>query len=154
LVEGRNLIKEAIMAKAKTTKRRTHRAYRAHRAQKASAKSAKHETSAMRGEVELKLKADPASPRRASFKKRLDGIMRDPVLWHGVPVSYVKQISRNEPGYDPNALMVLIEDKDGNQFQVPIEEISELYVPPTTVTERPKRVPHETFVGGVRTPTA
>ena len=141
----------AAKAKAKASSKSTRgrkASTRAHKAQVTA--SQKRMSEAMRtGERTVTLRRDPAESE--SFKNRLDGVLRDPVLWNGVPVSYVKQVSIGEPGYDPNARMVLIQDKDGHQNVVPIEEISDLYIPPIHAVERPKRVPMATFLG-IRTP--
>jgi hypothetical protein len=129
-------------AKAKATKAKAGRgrkaSTRAHKAQVTASK--KRMTEAMRtGERTLTIKRSSAETE--SFKNRLDGVLRDPVLWNGVAVSYVKQVSIGEQGYDPNAKMVLIQDKDGHQNVVPIEEISDLYIPPVHAVERPRNFP-------------
>jgi len=144
------MVKKAKATRGRKAKTKAAKSAHAVHARGAAAREAADAANyAKTGERTMTLRRDPAE--RESFKNRLDGVLRDPVTWGGTAVSYVKQVSIGEPGYDPNARMVLIQDKDGAFHVVPIEEISDLYIPPIHAVERPRRVPMATFLG-VRTP--
>lgn len=87
-----------------------------------------------------------------TFPERNDGIIRDPVLYNGKPVSYVKQLSAGDPGWEADRKMVLLQEEDGTTIVAEHAEISDLYVPMQAAVERPRRVPEATDLPKTRTP--
>ena len=152
------------MAKAKVTRRKTRatratkQAARLHRAQQAAGPQDRDDVMPFQGQPHgapaPKAKAQELTRtfRRAytdvgPFKQKRDGVMPDPVQYKGNTVEFVKEISRGEEGWSPDEKMVLLQDVDGHIFRVPFSEISDLYIPPVAVTERPRRVPSKTYIG-------
>lgn len=77
-----------------------------------------------------------------------EGIIRDPVMYNGEPVSYVKDIGVNDVEYDPNVRQVLLQPLTGKRVVVPAKEINKDNNVRTENERTPDRRPELTFPTG------
>lgn len=84
---------------------------------------------------------------------RREGIIRDPVLYGGVVVSYVKDIGTQDPGYDANVRQVLIATPDGKTQVVPEADILREKKKAVTEEMEHDRVPDRTLPDNPANPT-
>lgn len=80
---------------------------------------------------------------------KLEGVIRDAVMYKGQPVSYVKDIGVHDISeYDPHVRKVVLHTADGETLVVPAAELNVEVTPPVVPQMRPKRVPELTFPKG------
>ena len=89
-------------------------------------------------------KEDVKHPTRPPMSDEMEGIVRDPVIWNGKTVSYVKDIGTQDREYNANVRQVLIQIPGGGTQVVPESEIlREKTIHPSEQTQlnRPDQAP-------------
>lgn len=86
-----------------------------------------------------------ATSEQRPVNDRNEGILRDPVMWNGEAVSYVKDIGNGDPGYNANLRQVLIMKQDGTEQVVPETEILRDRKAAVQETSEPDRRPDLTL---------
>lgn len=91
----------------------------------------------------------PAKPwDQMPHSDKSEGIIRDPVLWNGQVVSYVKDIGVYDADYDPDVRKVMLQPESGGRVVVPATEINKDNRPMVESARAVNRVPHLTFPFG------